>query len=102
SAPLRLLPCALLAACLATPAVTAEKDEAVANRPKVPGKLRLRLQERREAPGGAVKAVERTVDWDAARTAVLICDMWDDHYCKGAAQRVKVMAPRMNEVVTAA
>jgi nicotinamidase-related amidase len=28
--------------------------------------------------------------------------MWDDHYCKSAAQRVKDMAPRMNQVLTAA
>jgi nicotinamidase-related amidase len=28
--------------------------------------------------------------------------MWDDHYCKSAAQRVGVMAPRMNAVLTAA
>jgi nicotinamidase-related amidase len=37
-----------------------------------------------------------------AKTAVIICDMWDDHYCKSAAQRVGVMAPRMNAVLTAA
>ena len=28
--------------------------------------------------------------------------MWDDHHCKIAAQRVGVMAPRMNQVLTAA
>jgi nicotinamidase-related amidase len=76
----------------------------IANRPKVPGKLRLHLRERSEQPAGSgkVRVVERTVDWDAARTAIIICDMWDDHYCKSAAQRVKVMVPRMNEVITAA
>src|SRR5205085_9347141 len=46
--------------------------EPVANRPKVPGKLRLRLRERRETPPGSgqIKAVERTPDRDAAATAI--------------------------------
>ena len=37
-----------------------------------------------------------------AETAIIVCDMWDDHHCKIAAQRVGVMAPRMNQVLTAA
>jgi hypothetical protein len=36
---------------------------------------------------------------DAARAAVIICDMWDAHHCVSAARRVAEMAPRMNEVV---
>jgi polyhydroxybutyrate depolymerase len=79
-------------------------DPAVAARPKVPGKLRLLLRERKETgPGSkAFEVVERPVEWDVGETAVIICDMWDDHYCKSAAQRVGVMAPRMNAVITAA
>ncbi|MGE3807990.1 MAG: isochorismatase family protein, partial [Gemmataceae bacterium] len=37
--------------------------------------------------------------WNAAETAVILCDMWDDHYCQNAARRVAEMAPVMNEVV---
>jgi len=33
------------------------------------------------------------------KTAVIICDMWDNHWCKGAAARVKEMAPRMNDLL---
>jgi nicotinamidase-related amidase len=78
--------------------------EAIPNRPKVDGKLRLNVRERREtAPGsGRFQASERAVDWNVAETAIIICDMWDDHYCKSAAQRVGVMVPRMNQVITAA
>lgn len=43
-----------------------------------------------------------TVPWDASKTAVIVCDMWDDHYCPSAAARVREMAPRMNEVLKAA
>lgn len=38
-------------------------------------------------------------DWDAARAAVIICDMWDVTHCVSAARRGAEMAPRMNEVV---
>jgi nicotinamidase-related amidase len=66
----------------------------IASRPKVPGTLKLTARERKEAP------VERTLNWKAAETAIIVCDMWDDHYCKSSAQRVGVMVPRMNEVLT--
>jgi nicotinamidase-related amidase len=39
------------------------------------------------------------VAWDPARTAVIICDMWNLHWCAGTTRRVAEMAPRMNEVV---
>lgn len=35
----------------------------------------------------------------AAQTAVLICDMWDRHWSRGATERVDAMAPRINEVI---
>jgi nicotinamidase-related amidase len=37
-----------------------------------------------------------------AETAILICDMWDNHWSRGAAERCAEMAVRMNEVVRAA
>jgi nicotinamidase-related amidase len=90
----------------AEPAREGAKKEAgrVPNRPKVPGTLRLTLRQRKESPPGSkrFKVVERTVDWKVAETAVIVCDMWDDLYCKEAARRVGVMAPRMNEGLTAA
>lgn len=81
-----------------------KKAPRLANRPKVPGKLRLHFRERREDPraSGQFKVVERTADWEVSETAIIVCDMWDDHHCKIAAQRVGVMAPRMNQVLTAA
>jgi type 1 glutamine amidotransferase/nicotinamidase-related amidase len=41
-------------------------------------------------------------DWNPAETAMIICDMWNEHWCKGATARVAEMAPRMNEVLKAA
>ena len=42
------------------------------------------------------------VRWDRQQTAIIICDMWDDHTCKAAAQRVAEMVPTMNRMVSAA
>ena len=102
---LTLATAAILGVVFFNVAQSGDKKEApIENRRKVPGKLRLNVRERREEPKGSgkFKVVERTVDWDVAETAIIVCDMWDDHHCKIAAQRVGVMAPRMNQVLTAA
>ena len=78
--------------------------ERVANRPKVPGTLRLHVRERKETPPGSkqFKVVERTQDWEVSKTAIIVIDAWDGHFCRSAAQRLGVMVPRMNQVLTAA
>jgi nicotinamidase-related amidase len=38
----------------------------------------------------------------ADKICLLICDMWDQHWSRGAAERVNEMAPQMNAVVSAA
>src|SRR6266536_3415984 len=48
---------------------------------------------------GQWKEVTNSVSWESSATAVVICDMWDKHWCKGATARVAEMAPRMNAVV---
>ncbi|WP_146389498.1 cysteine hydrolase family protein [Allorhodopirellula solitaria] len=40
--------------------------------------------------------------WKAENTALVICDMWDDHWCKSAARRVDQLAPALNATVAAA
>jgi nicotinamidase-related amidase len=37
----------------------------------------------------------------ASGTAMVVCDMWDNHWCRGAAERVTRMAPRMNRLLEA-
>jgi nicotinamidase-related amidase len=95
---------AVLAFGLLAPVTGQKADEHEPNRPKVPGKLKLVLRERKETkPGsGEFKPGERAVEWNVNETAIIVCDMWDDHHCKSAAQRVGVMAPKMNEVLNAA
>ena len=38
----------------------------------------------------------------AGQTLIVICDMWDRHWSRGASERVDAMAPRLNAVVHAA
>lgn len=38
--------------------------------------------------------------WDAAQSAAVVCDMWDDHHCRSAARRAAEMAPRIDLVLT--
>lgn len=47
------------------------------------------------------QVVERSEMLPAARTALLICDVWDRHWSRGTAERVEAMVPRMNRVATA-
>lgn len=37
----------------------------------------------------------------AANTALLICDVWDQHWCRSACERLRQLLPRMHEVVQA-
>ena len=63
--------------------------------------LPLKLRFRKEtAPGsGRWHTLNQPAEWDAKKTAVVICDMWDKHWCQMSTQRVGEMAPRMNEFV---
>jgi nicotinamidase-related amidase len=73
-----------------TPGLSASAEEMLA----------LHLRSRAKIEGQDVYAVkEETAVWPAKKTALIICDMWDDHWCKGAARRVAEMAGPMNEMV---
>ena len=37
-----------------------------------------------------------------AETAILLCDLWDDHWCSGAARRAAVLAEKANGAIAAA
>ena len=61
--------------------------------------LRLTLRSRPETKPGVFTVTEQTAEWDPQQTALIICDMWDDHWCKSAARRVVELAGPLNEVV---
>lgn len=64
--------------------------------------LHLTLRSRVKSSAAATSeyaVVEKQVAWEPRKTAIIICDMWDDHWCQGAAKRVAELAGPMNEVV---
>lgn len=67
-------------------------------------RLSLRHQELGSDERGHALWQERTVEKvvPASQTLIIICDMWDNHWSRGAAERVEAMAPRMNRVIQAA
>lgn len=67
-------------------------------------KLRLNVRQKVETATGSGRwhTTTQPVKWNPKETAVVICDMWDKHWCPQATARVGEMAPRMNEVVKAA
>jgi nicotinamidase-related amidase len=66
--------------------------------------LHLRRWELTQDAGGhnewCAVTMSRTIP--AAHTALILCDMWDKHWSRGASERVAAMAPRMNDVISAA
>jgi nicotinamidase-related amidase len=64
--------------------------------------LRLKLRSRVKAEGDRWNAVEKQAAWEPRKTALIVCDMWDQHWCKSAARRVSEMAGPLNEVVKTA
>ncbi|RIK78759.1 MAG: protein-signal peptide and transmembrane prediction [Planctomycetota bacterium] len=83
----RTLALLLLAAGVPTGAVAGEPDA-----------LELRTRGRRPLAGaaGEYEVVERAATWDAKRTALVVVDMWDDHWCRGAGRRVVELAGAVN------
>ncbi len=64
--------------------------------------LELTLRSRVKGDSDRYTIVEKKATWDPKKTALIICDMWDDHWCKSAAKRVNEMAGPLNEVVKSA
>jgi nicotinamidase-related amidase len=73
-----------VAGCLVLPLVAAEKPLTVTARSRT---------------NAATTEKPRTLD--PRHTAVIICDMWDDHWCRSAAKRCDVLAKKAAPVVEA-
>ncbi len=67
-------------------------------------KMKISLQKRvlSSQTGKDFKVVNELQEWNPTETAIIICDMWNEHWCKGATERVTEMAPVMNNVVSVA
>jgi nicotinamidase-related amidase len=84
----------LLALLALFPLASARADE-----PK--WKLNLRSREKVASKEDFVVR-EANFTWDPKKTALVVCDMWDDHWCQSAARRVGELAGPMNEMIKTA
>ena len=64
--------------------------------------LRSQALDRDEGGHAFWRVIETEKVVEASRTAILVCDVWDRHWSRGATERVDAMAPRMNAVLSAA
>lgn len=90
----KILPAILMTSLLWAGAVSAEES----------AQLRLPARERSAtvAAPDDFREVSKTLNWNARKTALVICDMWDAHTCPNAAARVGEMASQVNEFAKAA
>jgi type 1 glutamine amidotransferase/nicotinamidase-related amidase len=81
---------------LATLLLTTASVGLLARAAEPAGNLALHTRSRGAGEDGSLAFTYKTVQWDPAKTAIVVCDMWDKHWCRGATERVAEMAPRMN------
>ena len=65
-------------------------------------KLNLRFRHETGPASGRWHTLAQVAEWSPKKTAVVICDMWDKHWCKMSTERVGEMAPRVNDFVKSA
>ncbi|HEY2784348.1 MAG TPA: ThuA domain-containing protein [Fimbriiglobus sp.] len=70
--------------------------------PPAPLTLHARTREEAAPNTGRYHAIPKDLSFDPKKTALVICDMWDRHWCTAATNRVAELAPRINEVANAA
>ncbi|MGD9856428.1 MAG: ThuA domain-containing protein [Planctomycetaceae bacterium] len=77
---------------------------AVSQRPVQAEALNLTLRHRVEtAEGtGCYHTLTRQEAWDPAKTAVIVCDMWDLHHCLNAVRREGEFAPLLEHLLKSA
>jgi type 1 glutamine amidotransferase/nicotinamidase-related amidase len=89
--------------CVAALVLTLKPAAARAGEPGAPALQFMARSRAPVAPGSNVLAVRETpTEWDPQHTAIIICDMWDRHWCHGAERREAEIAPRMNRAVAVA
>lgn len=88
----------------ATTALAAETAVGQQSKKAAGGEFTFLARERTADPDNAERErlTHRPIRWQADKTAVVICDMWDQHWCQGATRRVGEIAERMNAFAQAA
>ncbi|HET6247714.1 MAG TPA: ThuA domain-containing protein [Tepidisphaeraceae bacterium] len=93
--------CLLMALLVASCAVAAGPQPQAPNTPAPTLHLLTRSRAEITPKSGKFEVVEQTADLDPKQTALIICDLWDKHWCDGATGRVGIMAPRIDALAKA-
>jgi type 1 glutamine amidotransferase/nicotinamidase-related amidase len=96
---------AMLAAVLAGSAIASALLLAAPSMAAAPDPARrivVTIRRRAAGPDGRLGIQQERLVWDARKTAAVVCDTWDAHWCRGATRRVAEMAPRVNEMLSRA
>ena len=64
--------------------------------------LHQRSRTETEAGSGRYHTLKNQTQWNTEHTAIVVCDMWDKHWCPTATERVGQMVSRMNDVIKTA
>ena len=84
-------------------ALAAQAQERHVEKAREPLVLHARVREPGKAgTAGSFVVKEKVLRWKPAQTALIICDMWNQHWCQGATRRVGELAPAMNRTIAAA
>jgi nicotinamidase-related amidase len=80
--------------------LAAERATAAQDDPPADRAVRVAIRSRERAPG-AESATEKTGQRELAapQTAILICDMWNQHWCRSATRRCGELAEKMAPLV---
>ena len=86
-------------ACFTTVALLAAIHFTSAASAAEPVKFQLRHRLETAPNTGRFHTLIRDEEWDPAKTAVIVCDVWDYHHCYNAVQRLSEFGPRLNDLV---
>jgi len=75
---------------------------AIPERPAPEGDMLFEVRSRTQGDDGEWVETSEVITLPIAKSAIIICDMWDRHWCDYASDRVDEMAPRMDAVIRAA
>ncbi|TAM93372.1 MAG: isochorismatase family protein [Chitinophagaceae bacterium] len=90
----------LLVGLLIMPILTNAQKQIKKNNKMLLITLQKRVSVKNEEGKYAVE--DFTERWDPSQTAIIICDMWDKHWCTDATKRVNELAPKINNVISIA
>ena len=69
--------------------------------PAEPLRLTTRTRVETAPNSGRLAVAERIAEWDPRKTALVIVDVWDKHWCEGANRRAAPIATRVNDLANA-